>query len=69
MDIVDKLRDPKFPPKPAGDTALRLSAADEIERLREGFLWLYWNHHLMKPWELESKLEEYIPQDQANGKA
>ena len=34
-DLLKRLRDPEFPPKPAGDMALRLSAADEIERLRD----------------------------------
>jgi hypothetical protein len=33
-DIVERLCDPAFPPPPAGSMALRLSAADEIERLR-----------------------------------
>lgn len=33
-DIVELLRDPAYPPKPAGSMALRLSAADEIELLR-----------------------------------
>lgn len=38
MDLVEKLRDPEFPPPPAGTMALRLSAADEIERLRDELL-------------------------------
>jgi hypothetical protein len=33
-DIIERLRDPAYPKKPAGDFVLRLSAADEIDRLR-----------------------------------
>ena len=36
-DLLKRLRDPEFPPKPAGNMALRLSAADEIERLERQY--------------------------------
>ena len=43
-DIIEWLRDPAFPPPPAGAMALRLSAADEIERLRGIIATIAWHN-------------------------